>query len=220
MQSTIIQYENHGCQIVGNVNFHIGETAEVTILLPYSDFTIKGKVFEKSADNNSGWELPYRKILQRIFEICERLQAQRHELKHDFLRLQETLEKSNNTSAEDYRRNRNELMKVFMKRFIYDHAEPDENYQYERDAVYHYLCRYFAEHGKPAPLDFMKVLIIQTLPPPFDLLEEILKSYLQMTGTERIEMLTQYLITKNPTPYDWFLCQEFLTQHSNTNERQ
>lgn len=218
MRNTIIHLENNGRRIIGNVNIFLSDFAEVQIISPYFGFILQGNrcaTNEKSGQPEASLE---EVILQRSYDLCRILQERHQEIRTDFLTLTETLEKFNNRNTEDYHRNRNELMKVFMNRFFQTTEESNVNYLFERDAVFNFLAHYFIKNGKASELRITTLYATYIPPPAFTDLEHLLKDYLTKTESEKMELLAEKILSKKNGKYDWFIQQEFLTENINNHE--
>ena len=221
MRNSIIYTEKGSNRIIGNVNFSLPNLAEIRLISPYNGFVLQG---EKSVVNHNAEraEEDYlNELLERAFEICEQFQQKSKNISSDFLKLQDTLLKFNNTKKEDFQRNRDELMKVFISNHLPEMEEKMIDFVDFKSAVYHFLNSYYAENGSFAAPDFRTKFKESAEAPEFEQLQTLLSEYLEKSKQEKIEMIASQILTGNTGTYDWFLQQEFFRinnkEHNNGN---
>lgn len=215
MKNCILCCKKDGYYIIGNINIVLQNVAQIQILSPYYGFELQAT--SECYETASEQELTHA-ILRKTFEICRILQEQHQEIRTDFLTLMETLEKFNNKNTEDYQRNRNELMKVFMNRFFQPVEHASCKHIYERDAIFNFLAGFFIKNGKTAKLNITTLYVQHAPPPQFDMLESLLKDYFIKTESEKIELLAEQILTRKKGKYDWFIQQEFLQENQGLTE--
>lgn len=221
MRNSIIYTEKGSNRIIGNVNFSLPNLAEIRLISPYNGFVLQG---EKSVVNHNAEraEEDYlNELLERAFEICEQFQQKSKNITSDFLKLQDTLLKFNNTKKEDFQRNRDELMKVFISNHLPEMEEKMNDFVDFKSAVYHFLNSYYAENGSFEAPDFRTKFKETAEAPEFEQLQTLLSEYLEKSKQEKIEMIASQILTGNTGAYDWFLQQEFFRinnkEHNNGN---
>lgn len=221
MRNSIIYTEKGSNRIIGNVNFSLPNLAEIRLISPYNGFVLQG---EKSFVNHNAEraEEDYlNELLERAFEICEQFQQKSKNITSDFLKLQDTLLKFNNTKKEDFQRNRDELMKVFISNHLPEMEEKMNDFVDFKSAVYHFLNSYYAENGSFEAPDFRTKFKETAEAPEFEQLQTLLSEYLEKSKQEKIEMIASQILTGNTGAYDWFLQQEFFRinnkEHNNGN---
>lgn len=210
MKNSILYFEKANFRIIGNVNFLLPDLAEVHMISPYEGFILQGVPNQSNEPDENKF---VKTLLEKAYDLCKIIQSQKEQIGSDFKILLETLEKFNNKKAEDYHRNREELMKIFMKNYFSIITDSFKGNTSEE--IFRFLSHYFIKNGKCADLDIRTRLTENAQPPIFFQLETELKEYLEKSDYQRIELLAEQILTRRKGKYDWFLQQEFLDQ-SNT----
>lgn len=186
--------------------------AEVEILAPYCGFRYRCSISITENEAQEQSDAFAAALLKEAYLICDTIQTNREAMKTDFLRLLETLEKFNNRKAEDYRRNKDELLKILMKSFFSNTGYSPEKSSEVAEAIFEFLALHFIRHGKSAELDVRTRFAEHPPTPSFNELQPLLKIYLEKNIDERIEILSEQILTQKPGTFDWFIQQEFFEQ--------
>ena len=212
MIKSVVNIANKNCHIIGKINLVLATYAEVEILAPYCGFRYRCSISITENEAQEQSDAFAAALLKEAYLICDTIQTNREAMKTDFLRLLETLEKFNNRKTEDYRRNKDELLKVLMKSFFSTTGYSPENLSEVAEAIFEFLALYFIRHGKSAELDIRTRFAENPQTPSFNELQPLLKIYLEKSIDERIELLSEQILTKKPGTFDWFIQQEFFEQ--------
>lgn len=221
MRNSIIYTEKDGYRIIGNVNFCFPNLIEVRLISPFNGFILRGERSVVNTNTGRTNEDYLKELLERAFEVSKKLQQKNQVITSEFLKLQETLLKFNNTKKVDFQRNRDELMKVFISNHLPEMEEKMNDFVDFKAAVYHFLNSYYAENGSFAAPDFRTKFKETAEAPEFEQLQTLLSEYLEKSKQEKIEMIASQILTGNTGTYDWFLQQEFFRinnkEHNNGN---
>lgn len=218
MHTNPVYHRNGNAPLLGIVHYQFGGICEVRILSPYSGFVLAERHEEGSETAEAATGNQAYRMLETCHQVCEKLQREHKEAKAAFIKLLETLESFNNKLPEDFERNRNELMKVFMNQFFRDVFESEELYRNVRDGIFSFLGNYFLKYGKCAELDLRTERSSEAPPPPFHELEAKLREYLDHSEEQRTELLALHILARKNTEYSWFLQQEFLTEKTKEHD--
>lgn len=205
MKNSILYFEKENLRIIGNVNFLLPDLAEVQMISPYQGFILQGVPNQSGEPNENKF---VKTLLERAYDLCKIIQSQKDEIGSNFRLLLETLEKFNNKKVEDYHRNSEELMKIFMKNHFSTFTDSFNGNTSEE--IFRFLSHYFIKNGKCADLDIRTRFTENAQPPIFSELDADLKEYLEKNEYQRIELLAEQILTRTKGKYDWFLQQEFL----------
>ncbi len=207
---TLIEIQYQQQRIIGRICTSLPYLVEVKIIYPYNDFC--AKQFSENEDWNS--EQQYKiaqQLLTDLFEVCSLIFSMSENQKADFFKLLETLDNFNNKNPVDYQRNRDELMKVFVKTNFTNIPETKRSSYAEM--IFDFLAIHLLRNGKES---LAKPKEETTIPPPlFSSLKVLLKEYLSKDAKEKLGLLVQQIETQKTHQYSWFLEQEFKEKQSN-----
>ncbi|WP_285269202.1 hypothetical protein [Kaistella rhinocerotis] len=212
MIKSVVNIANKNCHIIGKINVVLATYAEVEILAPYCGFRFRSSISTTENEAKEQSDAFAETLLNEAYLICDTIQTNREAMKTDFLRLLETLEKFNNRKTEDYIRNKDELLKVFMKSFFSGTDYSPKKSSEVAEAIFEFLALYFIRHGKSAELDVRTRFAEHPRTPSFNELQPLLKIYLEKSIDDRIELLSEQILTQKTGTFDWFIQQEFFEQ--------
>src|SRR5690606_6812026 len=159
---------------------------EIWLLAPYYGFFLTEEV-DDNAEGITDQSYDWQQLAEKAYSICKTIQDNHKTVRADFIILLDTLEKFNNTHSVDYKRNREELMTIFLKTHFTVFTHHSEKSQNLSTGIFNFLSLYFLQNGKCAELDIRTQILPRLDPPKFSSLESELKSYLTLSEYERIE---------------------------------
>lgn len=210
MKDSIIYLKTDTETLIGNLNFSMPNYVEVKSIAPYFGITLKNETI-----GNEEWDDEQQKaisndLLSDCFKISEIIDENSEKLKADYLKLLSTLDGFNNKKQEDFLRNRDELLKVFMRTYFPEKILPEEKHGFYELKIFSFLNQYFSLNGKQANLQIKSKVTENAEPPAFEKLETELKEYLSKSEDERLGSLAQQILSKRENRFNWFLQQEFI----------
>lgn len=210
MKDSIIYVKKEEHHLIGNVNIGLSHFVEVKIISPYEGLTLCASPLDQEEWSEEQQKENAEKILFDCFKISGLMEDKKQFIKSDFQQLLHNLDTFNNLKSEDYVRNRDELMRVFLRTHFSELCGNELLQDDYGTQIFIFLNTYFALNGKCAELNLSSLMRNQPEPPPFASLENLLKEYLTKSDEQRIELLAQHIINNQKSKYSWFLSQEFL----------
>lgn len=210
MKDCIIYVKKEEHHLIGNVNIGLSHLVEVKIISPYAGLTLCASSLDQEEWNEDQQKENAERLLFDCFKISQLMENKKQLIKSDFHQFLHNLNTFNNHKSEDYARNRDELMRVFLRTHFSELCGNDSMQDDYGTQIFIFLNTYFALNGKCVELNLSSLMQNQPEPPPFASLENLLKEYLTKSEEQRIELLAQHIINNQKSKYSWFLSQEFL----------
>lgn len=206
MEKNIVIHEE-GRLILGSITFTTPTYTEVRLLLPYRNFVLC-RTYESGEDADPN--LSARQLLQEAEAICRTLHSNPVSAVQDFAELMRNLESFNNQEPELYRRNRDELMKVFLTTHLGGLDFINGKSGVHAKAVFRFLALHLALHGKNAALEYETKRLFTAVTPRYTELEEHFHAYRSLTESEKTALLVERCLGGGASRFDWLLQLEFL----------